>query len=68
VLLDLAGLQRLPDSDRRGVLRAALRLLAADLRTIGAAQVTALAAQLMAAHAGGRASAGRGAGLEHRHG
>lgn len=51
VLLDLAGLQRLPDSDRRGVLRAALRLLAADLRTIGAAQVTALAAQLMTAHA-----------------
>jgi tRNA(Ile)-lysidine synthase len=52
VLLDLTGLQRLPESNRRGVLRAALRLLAADLRTIGAAQVTALAAQLMAAHAG----------------
>jgi len=51
VLLDLTGLQCLPDSDRRGVLRAALRGLAADLRTIGAAQVTALAAQLMTAHA-----------------
>jgi tRNA(Ile)-lysidine synthase len=52
VLLDLAGLQRLPEGDRRGVLRAALRVLAADLRAIGAVQVTALAAQLMAAHAG----------------
>lgn len=52
VLLDLAGLQRLPEGDRRGVLRAALHTLAADLRAIGAVQVTALAAQLMAAHAG----------------
>jgi len=63
VLLDLTGLQRLPDSDRRGVLRAALRGLAADLRTIGAAQVTTLAAQLMATHASASAQP-LAAGLE----
>jgi len=44
VLIDLAGLQRLTQSEVRGVLRAALRHLHADLREIGAAQVAALAA------------------------
>lgn len=52
VLLDLAGLQRLAEGDLRGVLRMALRLLDADLRAVGAAQVTALTTQVMAASAG----------------
>lgn len=44
VLIDLAELQRLTQSEVRGVLRAALHHLYADLREIGAAQVAALAA------------------------
>jgi len=52
VLLDLAGLQRLSEGDLHGVLRMALRSLDADLRAIGAAQVIALATQVMAASAG----------------
>ncbi len=52
LLLDLTRLQRLSEGDRRGVLRLALRALSADLRAIGAAQVTLLAAQVMAAHTG----------------
>lgn len=50
LLLDLTGLRRLSEADRRGVLRMALRSLDADLRTIGADQVMALAAQVMATH------------------
>lgn len=55
VLLDLAGLQRLSAGDLRGVLRMALRTFNVDLRAIGATQVMALAAQVMAASAGSAA-------------
>ena len=51
VLRDLAGVQRLPAAEVRGVLRAALRQLGADLRELGAAPLAALAAALLQARA-----------------
>ena len=52
LLLDLAGVQALPQADRRGLLRAALGQLRDELRAVTFAQLDGLAAAIAAAGSG----------------